>query len=382
MRPFGPKPTNVLPRPFRGVFECCLVIEFAAESHPGNRYQHNEDSLGWVEDAGVWLVADGMGGHACGDVASRIVKQSLLQGSAAVMDHSELPALPAMIFDAHTAVVAEGLRRSAENMGSTVVVVRIKGSKAEIGWCGDSRVYLWRKQQLIRLTRDHSLLEQLLESGVVDPADAFGHPQKHVLVQALGIADPEPVPAELSLDLDNGDMILLCSDGLHDEMRDDQISDLLLANPEPTDAVGALIAETLLGEALDNISVVCLRIKDIEVLQPVLSVEQLRERFERMPGQGHKRLNDDAAEPAPLGNDDFEGVAPAPRVAAATTIALPKKAALPIASSNAADISGVDDEQMKASAGKDKSGMKGFDVELLIASLALAILVALVYWLL
>jgi len=353
------------------------VIEFAAESHPGNRYQHNEDSLGWVESAGVWLVADGMGGHACGDVASRIVKQSLLRESAAAMEYAELPALPAMIFDAHTAVVAEGVRRSAENMGSTVVMVRVRGANAEIGWCGDSRVYLWREQQLIRLTRDHSLLEQLLESGVVDPADAFGHPQKHVLVQALGIANPEPVPAELSVDLANDDMILLCSDGLHDELRDDQISDLLLANPEPTDAVAALVARTLLGEARDNISVVCLRVADIQANQPILSVEQLRERFEHRPGQQKKQPQDTPTDSSSLDDDDLTGVAPAPRVAATTTIALPQKVSALNADNAAADAS---NKQVEAAVDEDKPGLDEFDRDLLVALVAVALLIALVVW--
>ena len=138
--------------------EMCIRdrIEFAAESHPGNRYQHNEDSLGWSEDAGVWLVADGMGGHACGDVASRIAKQSVLQAIGAANHASDQP-LTHLISQAHDSVVSEGVRLDAENMGSTIAVVRLSGARAEIGWCGDSRVYLWRDSELVRLTRDHSL---------------------------------------------------------------------------------------------------------------------------------------------------------------------------------------------------------------------------------
>ena len=221
------------------------MIEFAAESHPGNRYEHNEDSLGWSEDAGVWLVADGMGGHACGDIASRTAKQSVLNALGAGDQASDKP-LTQLISQAHDAVVSEGIRRDAENMGSTIALVRISGASAEVGWCGDSRVYLWRDSELIRLTRDHSLLEQLLESGVVEPSEAFGHPQKHVLVQALGITNPPPVPAQVDVELANDDMLLLCSDGLHDEIRDEDISSLIVANPEPGAAVAALIKNCLL----------------------------------------------------------------------------------------------------------------------------------------
>jgi len=263
------------------------VIDFAAESHPGNRYQHNEDSLGWSEDAGVWLVADGMGGHACGDIASKTAKQALLQAVTADAYSVDTP-LTQLISQAHEAVVAEGVRQSAENMGSTVVAARVLGASAQVGWCGDSRAYLWRDSELVRLTRDHSLLEQLLESGVVEPVEAFGHPQKHVLIQALGITNPPPVPEQLEVELTNEDMLLLCSDGLHDELRDEDISALISANPEPSGLVAALIQRVLAGPARDNISIICLRLRDLDealVTQPPLTVAQLRERFERLPGR-------------------------------------------------------------------------------------------------
>jgi len=247
------------------------VIEFAAETHPGNRYQHNEDSLGWLEDAGLWLVADGMGGHACGDLASLTAKQAVLDAL------------------------------DADDPASTIAVVRISGARAEIGWCGDSRVYLWRDGQLVRLTRDHSLLEQLLESGVVQPEEAFGHPQKHVLVQALGITNPPPIPAQLNVELANGDMLLMCSDGLHDELRDEQINSLLLANPEPKAAVAALLKQILAGPARDNISVVCMKLSELDetlVMQPPLTVAQLRERFERLPGRRNNPMVTPVATPS------------------------------------------------------------------------------------
>ena len=276
------------------------VIEFAAETHPGNRYQHNEDSLGWSEDAGVWLIADGMGGHACGDIASRTAKQAVLDALSAGEPASDAP-LTDLISQAHDAVVSEGIRRDAVNMGSTIAVIRFSGASAEIGWCGDSRVYLWRDGQLVRLTRDHSLLEQLLESGLVQPEEAFGHPQKHVLVQALGITNPPPVPAQLKVELASDDMLLMCSDGLHDELRDEDISSLLLANPEPDLAVAALVKRVLAGPARDNVSVVCMRLSDLDdalVIQPPLSVAQLRERFERLPGRRTKPIATPVTTPA------------------------------------------------------------------------------------
>jgi len=221
--------------------------------------------------AGVWLVADGMGGHACGDVASRVAKQSVLK-QLTLNDYAEDLSLTELISHAHDAIV----------------VLRLFGAIAQIGWCGDSRVYLQRDNELVRLTRDHSLLEQLLESGVVEPTEAFGHPQKHVLVQALGITNPPPVPAQLEVELASDDMLLLCSDGLHDELRDEDIAALLKDNPQPSGAVAALVKRVLEGPARDNVSVVCLKVHDLErssQSQKPLSVEQLRERFERLPGR-------------------------------------------------------------------------------------------------
>ncbi len=322
------------------------LIEFAAETHPGNRYRHNEDSLGWSEEAGVWLVADGMGGHACGDVASRVAKQALIQALHKDDYSVDLP-LTQLIDQAHDAVLAEGIRRSAENMGSTIVVVRLQGARAQVGWCGDSRVYLWRDTELVRLTRDHSLLEQLLESGVVEPAEAFGHPQKHVLVQALGIANPPPVPAQLDVELANEDLLLLCSDGLHDELRDEDIGALLAANQEPSAAVTALVKRVLEGPARDNVSVVCLRVKELDeslIAQPPLSVAQLRERFEQRPGPHADAPRIPAAEP----------------VAAAPAMAAPK-IALPVAQ-------------------EKKAWLTEFDRDLLIAIGVVGALVALLLW--
>lgn len=330
-------------------------MEFASESHPGNRYQHNEDSLGWSEEAGVWLVADGMGGHACGDVASRVAKQSILNQLASD-DYTRQTPLTELISHAHDAVVDEGVRRSTENMGSTIVVLRLSGGLAQIGWCGDSRVYLQRDNELVRLTRDHSLLEQLLESGVVEPTEAFGHPQKHVLVQALGITNPPPVPAQLEVELASDDMLLLCSDGLHDELRDEEIAALVKDNPQPADAVAALVKRVLEGPARDNVSVVCLKVHELGLSnqsEKPLSVGQLRERFERLPG---RRLQTKASSEA------------------VTPVHTPKVSLIPSAKKGVPKITDP-----------NQDGEEGRFIEisrvLIIAAVAVGVLVAMLFWL-
>jgi len=243
------------------------LIEFTATTHPGNRYQLNEDAIGWSEKAGIWFVADGIGGHARGDLASATVKKALL----------EVPAQPPrslkkLVMLAHEAVLLEGIEQSLTNMGSTLVLARIRDNRLNVAWCGDSRAYLFRAGKLTRLTRDHSLLEQLLESGAVTPQEAFGHPRRNVLVQALGINSPPPQPSEIALTLDNDDLVILCSDGIHDELHDDHIAELLSAmNTAGSASTQAIVDEierrVLATDARDNLSAICLRVNGLAALE-------------------------------------------------------------------------------------------------------------------
>lgn len=252
------------------------MIEFSATTHPGNRYQHNEDAIGWSEKAGLWFVADGMGGHSRGDIASATVKKSLLN---AATDPER--SLSELVLLAHEAVLLEGIERDLPNMGSTVVMARVTDTELTVGWCGDSRAYLWRGCELLRVTRDHSLLEQLLENGVIGPEEAFGHPRRNVLVQALGINDPRPTPGEIALTLDDGDLLLLCSDGIHDELQDGTIAEVLHAYSAPQDIVDELERRVLGGDARDNLSVVALRFTDLPPGGPVpLNAPDLRTRLD------------------------------------------------------------------------------------------------------
>ena len=252
------------------------MIEFSATTHPGNRYQHNEDSIGWSEKARLWFVADGMGGHSRGDIASATVKKSLLN---AATDSGR--SLSELVLLAHEAVLLEGIERDLPNMGSTVVMARVTGTELTVGWCGDSRAYLWRGGELLRVTRDHSLLEQLLENGVIGPDEAFGHPRRNVLVQALGISDPRPSPGEIALTLDDDDLLLLCSDGIHDELQDGVIAKVLQAYETPQDVVDELERRVLGGDARDNLSVIALRFTGLSTGGAVpLNAADLRTRLD------------------------------------------------------------------------------------------------------
>jgi len=223
-------------------------MRFAARTHPGRRGGQNEDSIGWDEANGLWFVADGMGGHASGDVASRIVKETMLGPGL------NLP-LRAAVRRAHDEVAQAAADNTAHsNMGSTVVAARIADRHAEVAWVGDSRAYLWRGQTLRQLTRDHSYLEVLREQENLSETQLRGHPNKNLVTQTLGIGTPEP--SLINEPLRKGDWLLLCSDGLNDELEDGEIAQILRTNAAPDAAADALIAAALARGGRDNVSAV------------------------------------------------------------------------------------------------------------------------------
>jgi PPM family protein phosphatase len=223
-------------------------MRYAARTHPGRRGGQNEDSIGWDEASALYFVADGMGGHASGDVASRLVKETLL-GSALNMP------LRAAVKKAHDVVQGAAEDNTAhQNMGSTVVATRIADRHAEIAWVGDSRAYLWRGQALRQLTRDHSYLEVLREQENLSETQLRGHPNKNLVTQTLGIGTPEP--SVVNEPLRKGDWLLLCSDGLNDELEDGEIAQILRSHSAPDAAADALIAAALARGGRDNVSAV------------------------------------------------------------------------------------------------------------------------------
>jgi protein phosphatase len=230
------------------------MIQFAARTHPGRRPGDNEDSIGWDTDRQVWFVADGMGGHAAGGVASSIVKQALLKRDA---PHEPGDAVLA----AHAAVVAAAeANPEYQGMGSTVVCAHVAGDACSLVWVGDSRGYLWRDGTLRRLTKDHSFAEILRsEQGLTD-TEIRVHPARHVVTQTLGLGTPEPSVVETRLR--QGDWIVLCSDGLTDELTDAGIIEVLAQSPSAEAAANALMEGALQNGGRDNVSVVVLAYDD------------------------------------------------------------------------------------------------------------------------
>jgi protein phosphatase len=226
------------------------VNSFAALTHTGTR-EENQDAVGWDLDQQLWFVADGMGGHARGQDASRLVKETLL-GEIATMD------LAAAVLKAHEVVRDVAAQDGAEQrMGSTVVCAQIKAAVCRIVWVGDSRAYLWRRPALRRLTRDHSFVEALLQTERLSETQQRSHPNANVVLQTLGMGTP--VPSENTTTVRGDDWILLCSDGVAVELRDNEIASILESSNNPQQAAQQLIDEVLKRGARDNTSVIVIQ---------------------------------------------------------------------------------------------------------------------------
>ena len=232
------------------------MIEFGHLTHVGLRRELNEDTYYGDSELGLWLVADGMGGHEYGEVASALAREVVVRQVRA--GHSLVDA----IRTADEEIIRCSKRRADSlPMGTTVVAARISGSRFEVAWVGDSRVYLWRDGKLAQLSQDHSYVQELIRQGTISTDQARSHPHRNVVTQALGVTEPESLNVEtLSGDLAPGMQLLLCSDGLTEEV-DDRASSQLLSHTECSaqECVDGLVAAALDGVGSDNVTVVLVR---------------------------------------------------------------------------------------------------------------------------
>lgn len=204
---------------------------------------------------GLWVIADGMGGHEAGEVAGGIaireIACSIGQGKP----------LTEAIETAHRAIQTAALQGDGTaNMGSTVVAVKLDGLRYEIAWVGDSRAYLWNGT-LHQLTTDHSYVQLLLNAGLITESEIPGHPSRNIISQALGVGGPDKANIKVDLvsgELDGNDTLLLCSDGLSGEVADDCIATILSVTTGNQARVDRLITAALEAGGKDNITVIVL----------------------------------------------------------------------------------------------------------------------------
>ncbi|MGR8935450.1 MAG: PP2C family protein-serine/threonine phosphatase [Gammaproteobacteria bacterium] len=228
-------------------------IRFCYVSHPGLTRENNEDSFLLLPQYGIWAVADGMGGHNCGEIASAIALATLRQNIGNSIG------LAAALQNCHKAIQNAALADEWFNdMGATIVTVKIIDRRYEVAWVGDSRAYLWRNR-LIPLTKDHSIVQMMLDQGLIDAQEALTHPYRSVITQALGGVDSDYVSVDtVENSLENGDLLLLCSDGLNNEVSDAQISTILSGDADPEQKTRQLLDAALANGGKDNVTVILL----------------------------------------------------------------------------------------------------------------------------
>jgi protein phosphatase len=236
----------------------------AARTDAGRVREINEDACLELPEKRLWAVVDGMGGHAVGDVASRMVIERLELLPAARRPRD----LDSLMREAETLLLAanadlrqEAARRQVRRIGSTVVLLLASERSCGYLWAGDSRIYLFRQGSLRQLTRDHSQVEDLKARGQLTAEEALHHPGKHLITRAVGAMDTLDVDTD-RIELQDGDVFLLCSDGLSNEVSDTEMSGEL-ASGDCQQAVTRLVELALLRGGRDNISVVVAQAQDI-----------------------------------------------------------------------------------------------------------------------
>jgi protein phosphatase len=240
------------------------VAEQYAVTDTGRQRRANEDSL--LARSPLFVVADGMGGAQAGEVASRIAVEYFQPGLG---DASQPERELAELARAANSRIHELSHSNAEQagMGTTLTAVYVGEDEVAIAHVGDSRAYCLRDGELLRLTDDHSLVDELMRQGRLTPEEAVEHPQRSVITRALGPEGAVEVDTR-SYRARAGDVYLLCSDGLTTMLSEEEILALLLANPRLRDAGEALIGAANEAGGRDNITVVLMRLEEVRAGQP------------------------------------------------------------------------------------------------------------------
>ena len=232
-----------------GSFRSC------AATHAGTANRLNEDAYVNRPDLGLWAVADGAGGHEAGEVASAEVARLLQTIDGDLSAGEMLVAVRSRLEAAHARLHEEAARHGAGVMvATTVVVVLARDDHFACLWAGDSRAYLLRGHALTMITRDHSLVQALVENGTISEVEAVNHPQANVITRAVG-ADGDALELEKRTgQLMPGDRLLLCSDGLSKTLSDERLAELLAGDHDT--GAERLVRAALAARATDNVTVV------------------------------------------------------------------------------------------------------------------------------
>jgi protein phosphatase len=252
------------------VLNLSSALEIATATHPGMVRSHNEDSIAADPEIGLAVLADGMGGYNAGEVASGIavelirteVKKALTEGKAAELNGGNVETLLTEHAERANAAIYQAAQSQPQysGMGTTLVVAMWHDNKMSVGHIGDSRLYRMRGETFEQVTRDHSLLQEQIDSGMITREQARHSQNKNLVTRAVGI-DPQVEPEVHTYGVEQGDIYLLCSDGLSDMVSDEDIQLTLTS----LHANLALAAQQLVQQAndnggRDNVSVILVRV--------------------------------------------------------------------------------------------------------------------------
>ena len=233
------------------------TLAWGARSDVGLVRGHNEDSF--LLRAPLFVVSDGMGGHAAGEVASSIAVETIGQRAPATADDVLLGAAVEAANQAVIKGAEEGVGKPG--MGCTASAVVLEGNRMAVAHVGDSRVYLLRHGTLVRVTHDHSYVEELVDMGQITPDEARVHPSRSIITRALG-SDPDMYADHFTLEVRDGDRIIICSDGLSSMIADSELEGVAVSSATPQQAADNLVASALTAGGSDNVTVIVVDVLD------------------------------------------------------------------------------------------------------------------------
>lgn len=232
-----------------------LAWASGVRSDVGSVRKVNEDAVLSSPEIGLWVVADGMGGHQVGDVASQMIVDALEHTQGEDRLSTFVESVEQTLLNVNYDIIEYAREHfDSATMGSTVVSLLLRGKVGVCLWSGDSRLYRLRHGSLTQLTRDHSHVQELIELGVIQPEEARNHPQANVITRAIGVQEQAMIDINV-FNAQLGDTFLLCSDGLYNSVNEEQIQQLIQED-EAQLCADSLIAAALNNGASDNVSVV------------------------------------------------------------------------------------------------------------------------------
>ncbi len=229
-----------------------------SETNTGSVREINEDAVFSNSDYGIWAIADGMGGYEAGDIASNMIVELLSEMENTVSLADTVDSVEDTLIEANRNILEYAdVMCEKQMMGSTVVSLIIRGRVGVCLWVGDSRLYRYRNGELMQLSRDHSQVQELIEQGFISKEEAANHPEANIITRAVGACDEVYIDINV-FNTQIGDTFLLCSDGLHNAISEDEMI-ARLSKMDIQEAAHSMLSLALENQANDNVSLIVAR---------------------------------------------------------------------------------------------------------------------------